>query len=89
MASLFQKYKTKATREVEAVQVTAENINDLAKELRGRVDVVPPLNQQVLKIPTIMGNITATLGDYVLYYPDTGAVLVKTQEGFESEWEKK
>lgn len=83
MATQLKKYTAKP-RQVDAVQVDQQNINDLAKDFRGAVGVNSNggISIQYLLIPTIDGNITASLGDYLLVHPNN-ILEVQTQAAFE------
>lgn len=81
----FTQYKPKTSNRVQALKVTSSNIYDVATQLRGRVDV-GNLNTTVLLIPTLEGNLTANVGDYIIDNQD-GSLTVKYGPDFESTWD--
>lgn len=84
MATL-KKYTAKPNQ-VDAVQVTAENIQDLVQYFRGGIEVqgtAGGLVAQYLQVPTVRGVMLAAMGDYVVQHSNNQVEVMNSAQ-FES-----
>ena len=83
----WTRYKPKTARRVHAIQVSTANINDLAKELHGEVQITGAMQQQYLAVPTLSQTLLIPLDDYVVLDPYTGFIGTESKDNFEAEWD--
>lgn len=85
MAITFSKYRPKTSSRLAAIEITDANIEEIASEVGGKVDVTN-INNRTLIFPTLDGIQTALVGQY-LVKDKTGKLSALDGPAFLAEYE--
>lgn len=86
---------TKKPVTIEAVRVTASNLEDIVRWTQGRAVVVSLVGEAALEVATLEGTMYATVGSWVVkgvkgeFYPVANDIFEATYEGASDDKEKK